>query len=94
MMMMRCLVKPKRLFNSMPRAGPRDLTNRPLRYGTIFIDFMLVLCTSSGNKLMHASIPFSICVGLQYELWLLSRHIITNHKNALPVLGVKYNSKS
>ena len=37
-MMMRCLVKPKRLFNSMPSAGPRDIANQALRYGTLVID--------------------------------------------------------
>jgi len=35
-MMMRCLVKPERLFNSMPRAGSRHLANQALRYGTLF----------------------------------------------------------
>ena len=34
-MIMRCLAKPERLFNSMPRAGPRDLANQALRYGTV-----------------------------------------------------------
>jgi hypothetical protein len=46
-MMMRCLVKPKRLFNSMPRAGPRDLANRALRYGAaltrLYYNILLLL---------------------------------------------------
>jgi hypothetical protein len=35
-MIMRCLVKLERLFNSTPRARPRDLANQALRYGTVY----------------------------------------------------------
>jgi hypothetical protein len=64
---MGCLVKPKRLLNSMPRAGPRDLTNQALRYGTIarLVRFMI----RYDVGFLSLSVDLHFCVGITYLKW-------------------------